>query len=231
MSEYSVRMCEGSFCSFIVTRVVRLRVEREPGVAAMEVDEEAHSTTSSGASTASWRRSSSRPIRRSQRYISPNTADARGPRDDAFELVAVWCRSHKAASFVVFASPSGLSLGTGTPLSPPQPSPPWPSPSPPQPSPLRSPPSRRRRRLIRLLLRLILHVILLPILLLLLLLLLVLSSKQDCLLEDHLAFVLDEPHNLLAVVGHAAAPQSHFGTCYEKVGGRPLGRLSEVVFR
>jgi len=68
-----------------------------PGVAAMEVDEEAHSTTSSGASTASWRRSSSRPIRIIQRYISPNTSDARGTRDDAFELVAVWC-SHTAAS-------------------------------------------------------------------------------------------------------------------------------------
>jgi len=71
-----------------------------------------HSTTSSGASTASWRRSSSQPIRIFQRYISPNTSDARGTRDDAFELVAVWC-SRPAASFVVFASPSGLSLVLG----------------------------------------------------------------------------------------------------------------------
>ena len=82
-----------------------------PGVAAMEVDEEAHSTTSSGASTASLRRSSSRPIRKFQRYSSPNMSDARDTRDDALKHVAVWC-SHTAASFVVFAS-SSLFSGRG----------------------------------------------------------------------------------------------------------------------
>ena len=65
----------------------------------------------------------------------------------------------------------------------------------------------RRRLILCLLLRVSRRLLLLLLVLLLLLLLLVLSSKYDCFLENHLALVaLDEPDNLLAVVGHAAAP-------------------------